>query len=413
MGGSPPVTKVLLPAAILAMSAQARAADDLPDPPVAAAPAVPSTTTTTTTTATTSTTTTPQPTPTTTATAATIFAGYAEAQMFAGDAAGMKLRRAVFAAGHRFSDWLDTYGAVEIEDGASVGVEQAVLEVQPDRRFGARAGLLLVPLGIINQLNDPATYLTVDRPLTDQLIIPTTWRELGAGVFGDVAERVAYQGYVTAGLDGAGLSADAPLRGAGGNGRDVGLHDVAVSGRLDVTAVAGLDVGAGGYYGGATGGHPQLAVVRVGLAEADARYRGFGFDLRAEYAYLSIVDSWKVNDYLGLTGAADVPARGRGYYLQAGYDLFHLLWPAGGQELIAFAGYENVNPRSSMSPYNNNPPAITPANQPLPNAPSDPRPYARGGLAYRPRAEVAIKSDLQIALKQGDSRVGVGVAIGF
>jgi hypothetical protein len=412
MGGTQPVTKVLLPAAVLVMSVQARAADDLPDPPVAGEPAASASTSTNTTTTTTTFTSTNTNTNTTTTTS-TIFAGYAEAQLFAGDAAGMKLRRAVLAVGHRFSDWLNTYGSVEVENGTTVGMEQAVLEVQPDRRFGTRAGLLLVPLGIINQLNDPATYLTVDRPLTDQIIIPTTWRELGAGVFGDVAERVAYQGYVTSGLDGAGFSADAPLRDARGNGRDVGLHDLAVSGRVDVTAVAGLDVGAGGYYGGATGGRPQLAGVRVGLLEADARYRGFGLDLRAEYAFLAIVDSWKVNDYLGLTGAADVPARGRGYYLQAGYDLLHLLWPGAGQELIAFAGYENVNPRSSMSPYNYNPPAITPANQPLPNAPSEPMPYARAGLAYRPRAEVAIKSDVQIALKQGDSRVGVGVAIGF
>jgi hypothetical protein len=206
--------------------------------------------------------------------------------------------------------------------------------------------------------------------------------------------------------------------------------------------VLGLDVGASGYYGGASAGRPELAGVRVGIAEVDARYRSLGFDLRAEYAYLVVVNSWKVNDYLGVTGAADVAARGRGYYLQAGYDLLRLLAPETTQELVVFAGYENVNPRSSMSPYNANPPSITPVNQPVPNAPSQPKSFLRAGLSYRPHPFVAFKLDAQIALGEqaaapatavlpgapgmprpldadvleaarGESRVGLGVAFMF
>ena len=107
----------------------------------------------------------------------------------------------------------------------------------------------------------------------------------------------------------------------------------------------------------------------MGLAEADARFRGGGFDLRAEIAELFIVNSYRVNDYLGLLGQDAVPARGRGFYAQAGYDVLATDDPGPRQALLFFAGYENVNPRSEMSPYNYNPPTITPPGQTLPRCP--------------------------------------------
>jgi hypothetical protein len=92
-----------------------------------------------------------------------------------------------------------------------------------------------------------------------------------------------------------------------------------------------------------------------------------------------------------------------------------------GQELVVFAGYENVNPRSQMSQYNTNPPAILSPGQPEPNAPSPSRSFLRAGLAYRPRHQVAVKLDLQLALDgpvtSGDettaSRLGAAVAFMF
>jgi hypothetical protein len=79
--------------------------------------------------------------------------------------------------------------------------------------------LLLLPLGIINQANAFPTYLTVDRPLTDRLIIPTIWRELGAGIFGDVGGALRFELDVVGGLNGTGFAAQAPLAGGRGNGR--------------------------------------------------------------------------------------------------------------------------------------------------------------------------------------------------
>ena len=92
------------------------------------------------------------------------------------DDAEWDLKRLMVTLTHRPAGWLRFHGEAGIEHADTFAVQQAVIELTPTIAFGVRAGLLLLPLGIINQLNAPPTYLTVDRPLTDQLIIPTIWR---------------------------------------------------------------------------------------------------------------------------------------------------------------------------------------------------------------------------------------------
>ena len=217
-------------------------------------------------------------------------------------------------------------------------MQQAVVELSPSPAFGVRAGLLLLPLGIINQTNAFPTYLTVDRPLTDRLIIPTIWRELGAGIFGDVGGALRFELDVVGGLNGTGFAAQAPLAGGRGNGRDIAINGAAVTGRLELySASTGFVMGGSGYYGSASGGQPLLDGVRVGIVEGDVRFRGGGFDLRAEYAQVFIFNSYRVNDYLGLLGQDAIPKTGRGGYVQAGYDVLRLAGADIKQELLFFA----------------------------------------------------------------------------
>jgi hypothetical protein len=309
------------------------------------------------------------------------------------------LRRLMATLTHSPTAWLRFHAEAGIEHADTFAAQQVVVELTPAPAFGVRAGLLLLPLGIINQLNAPPTFLTVDRPLTDQLIIPTIWRELGAGIFGDVGGAFRYEVDVVGGLDAAGFSAQAPLAGGRGNGHRIASGGVAVAGRAELYGLPeGFVMGGSGYYGSASGSQAALDGVQVGIVEGDARFRGGGFELRAEYAQMFIFDSYRVNDYLGLLGQDAVPKAGRGSYVQAGYDVLRLGDAATKQELVFFAGYEYVNPRSAMSPYNYNPPTITPPGETPPNAPSPPRSFVRGGIVYRPLPQLAVKVDVQIAL---------------
>jgi hypothetical protein len=308
------------------------------------------------------------------------------------------LRRLMVTLTHKPTGWLRFHAEAGLEHGDTFAAQQVIVELTPTPAFRVRAGLLLLPLGLINQHNAPPEFLTVDRPLTDQLIIPTIWRDLGAGIFGEVGEALRYEIDVVRGLDGTGFAAQAPLAGGRHSGFGGGAAGAAVVGRLELYSGDGFALGGGGYYGSGTGGEPLLDGVTVAIVEGDARFRGGGFDLRAEYAQFFISDSYRVNDTLGLLGQDAVPRTGRGAYVQVGYDVLRLGDAATTQDLTVFAGFENVNPRSAMSPYNFNPPTITPPGETPPNAPSPARSFVRGGIFYRPLPELAFKVDVQIAL---------------
>ncbi|MFL5308343.1 MAG: hypothetical protein ACJ8F1_24240 [Polyangia bacterium] len=326
---------------------------------------------------------------------------WGEGQLFVDESSNTsrKLRWIVFSVEHRPTDWLRIAAAAQLEDGRHFGMQEAFIEAAPLAGLGARAGLMRMPVGLGNLEPEPTAELTVDRPLTDQLIIPMVWRELGAGIFGEVIPGLRYQGAVVSGLDASGFSPVAPLWGGRGDGSNLAIHDAAVTGRLELADLPpGLIVGAAGYIGGAAHGVPALSGVRAGLVEGDLRYRRHGITLRAEYARLYVVNSYLVNDYLGLLGQSAVPARGRGYYVELGYDLLQLAGAPGKQALVLFAAYENIDARSGMSPYNYNPPAITGPGQLAPEAASPARGFARGGLDYRPRPSIVLKVDVQVAL---------------
>src|SRR5262249_57261922 len=63
-------------------------------------------------------------------------------------------------------------------------VEFAYLDYLHSRAANARAGLVLIPMGLVNQLHEPTTFLGARRPEGEPQIIPSTWRELGLGVYG-------------------------------------------------------------------------------------------------------------------------------------------------------------------------------------------------------------------------------------
>ncbi|HVZ87170.1 MAG TPA: hypothetical protein VHG72_09380, partial [Polyangia bacterium] len=331
----------------------------------------------------------------------TTLGAYGQAQLFVDEESNTRGRfpLAVFSLAHRPIDSVRIAIALELDDIKTVGLQQALLEVSPLRQIGVRAGLMIVPVGLANVSPEPTTFLTVDRPLTDQLIIPYVWREVGAGLFGELVPGLRYEADVLGGLDGTGFTAAAPIWNGPGDGHDLAIHDVAGAGRLELHDLPqGLTLGASGYLGGATHGVAALSGLRVGIAEADLRYRVGGLDFTAEYARLYVVNSYLVNEYLGLLGQSAVPSRGRGFYVQAGYDFLRLAAPETPQALVLFAGYENIDPRSAMSPYNYNPPAITGPGQLAPEAPSPARQFVRGGIDYRPRPFIALKVDVQVAL---------------
>ena len=191
--------------------------------------------------------------------------GYAEGAYTnqIGDAPGngqdeANITRVVLYVGSKFSDRLLFNTEIEFEDGfvenegeetpGEVAVEFAQLDylMRPELNF--RGGLLLVPVGFVNEVHEPPFFFGTERPEVEQQIIPSTWRENGLGIFGSVGETMSYRAYVMNGLNAAGFNSEG-LRDARQSGAEAIANDVAFVGRLDFEPLDGLSVG-GSYFQG-------------------------------------------------------------------------------------------------------------------------------------------------------------------
>ena len=98
--------------------------------------------------------------------------------------AEIDVQRLVMLFGYKFDERVQFVTEIEFEHVKEVYVEQAFINYNLTQGLNIRAGLMLVPMGIINEFHEPTTFNGVERPNLDKNIIPTTWREIGIGVSG-------------------------------------------------------------------------------------------------------------------------------------------------------------------------------------------------------------------------------------
>ncbi|HEX6135874.1 MAG TPA: hypothetical protein VFZ24_18010, partial [Longimicrobiales bacterium] len=308
--------------------------------------------------------------------------------------------RAIVYVGYKFSDqWLFN-SELEFEHGStdqagSVSVEFAYLDFVPSPHLGVRAGLLLVPMGFINELHEPPVFLGTTRPLTETALIPTTWRENGIGVFGEAGD-LSYRAYVVNGLDAiGGGSSNAGGFSAGGlrGGRQKGsralMERPAVVGRIDYTpggALRGLLVGGSAYYGesgqgAADGGTGEEIDAATAILEAHAQYRAHGLDVRGLFAHGKVTDAAQVNAARSLAGSSSVGSELRGWYVQGGYDVLRPFDFT--HELMPYIRYEKLDTQLEV-------PAGFTAN------PANDRNVIAIGAQWKPFTNIALKADYQI-----------------
>ena len=257
--------------------------------------------------------------------------------------------RAVVYFGYKFDDRLLFNSEIEIEHANEAYLEFAYVDYRLTESVGIRAGLLLAPLGLVNELHEPPVFLDSKRSLTESRIIPTTWRENGIGLFGSGA-RIAWRVYVMNSLNGAGFAAGG-LR----NGRQKGSRALAeslsVAARIDYVGLPGLMVGGSTFFGG-TGQGRQLAGETVDgnlfIWDLHADYEARGFDVRALVAGASLNDAVELNQLNALTGAGGVGDGMLGWYVEGGYDVLSRVDTP--HQLLPFVRYEEIDTQASMAP---------------------------------------------------------------
>lgn len=156
------------------------------------------------------------------------------------------------------SDSIKVAAEVEIEHGSELEVEFAQMDFLLNRYINLRAGIQLLPLGKFNEVHDSPIQELTFRPLVDTYIIPTTLRDAGLGVWGDVTDTITYQATMTNGFRGLekngtnvitsekGLRDAAPQKDKIGDPFDNFNNSFAYTGRLAWSPVLGLETGISG-----------------------------------------------------------------------------------------------------------------------------------------------------------------------
>jgi len=255
----------------------------------------------------------------------------------------LDIHRMVFLFGYKFNDKVSFISEIEYEHVEEVFVEQAYIKYKASEYMNVLAGLMLVPMGIINEFHEPPTYYGVERPNVDNYIVPTTWRELGVGISGRIDNAsLKYQAYIFNGfksyIDGVGV-----LRGTDGlrKGRQKGAESVVsspnFSTKLDYYGIQGLRVGLSGYFGKTQTDDTTIEASTVGVSMIgfDARYKYNNLELRGQYIVTNLSGT---EDYNTLTGQ-DLGSKMNGLYAEIAYG-FEL---KGEEKITPFLRYEKHN----------------------------------------------------------------------
>ena len=156
--------------------------------------------------------------------------------------------RGVFYIGYKFDDEWSLNTEIELEHVDESYLEFAYIDYDPksfDGKLGFRAGLLLLPLGIINEIHEPTTYHGVFRPWVENKLIPTTSRENGAGIYGTLMDgKVDYKWYyVTSWQQPASSKKGAGMRDFRGKGGSTVSNHFANVAKLEYHVNDSTDVG--------------------------------------------------------------------------------------------------------------------------------------------------------------------------
>ncbi|HSG32196.1 MAG TPA: inverse autotransporter beta domain-containing protein [Thermodesulfobacteriota bacterium] len=316
-------------------------------------------------------------------------------------------QRVILYVGHKFTDNIIFNSEIEFEHGTtssnqdgrsgSASVEFASIDFLISESFNIRGGLLLAPFGIVNEQHEPTTFFGVLRPDIETQIIPTTWRESGAGIFGEINDVIpgtlSYRAYLMNSFDSRGFRAsnNRSLRVKGNRAR---FNDIAFVSRLEYDPIPGVKFG-GSWFIGQTGQNESVDGQTIGglfqMYEGDVDINWRGFEGRALFVYTFLDDAELINAQNGLVGDDSVGEEQFGWYVQGAYNIMSLadVHPYF-QYLAPFVRYEQYDTQKDV-------PAGFLRN------PANDRDVLTFGLNYKPIPNVVVKVDYQVRDDEADS----------
>ena len=299
--------------------------------------------------------------------------------------------RQILYLGYKFDDRLVFNSELEFEHAStslngSVSVEFAYIDALLRPEVNARAGMLLVPMGFVNELHEPPVFLGARRPETERVIVPSTWRANGAGLFGEPGGGFVYRVYVIESLRATGFSAGG-LRSGRQNGSEALIEDAAVVLRADWEG-SGVMVGGSVFHGETAQGDTMSTGsdfdAGTTIYEGHLQFRRGGLQMRGLFAGARVRDAAAINDArdVAIGSSSSVGSRLIGWYVEGGYDVLTRFSPGSRYQLIPYVRYEELDTQADV-------PTGFAAN------PSNDRQMLTTGLSFYPHAQVVVKGDFQ------------------
>jgi len=312
------------------------------------------------------------------------------------------VQRLILYFGYAFDEKLKFNSELELEHASTSGThgtgggyfkaELAFLDYSFRPEFGIRGGLLLMPVGIINEIHEPPTFPSAERPFFERRIMLSTWEEMGFGIYGTV-NNLDYRFYITNALmvkGGGSYNPLEPLKTIRQRGARAVADRIGFTGRVDYTLPYNLKVGFSLWTGDVVskGGSDSMLNLRRGsklgsmtMISPHLWWQYGGWDVRFVGAYVNINNARKITQDLQGTSTTTnpIPSEQKGFYLQVAYDVFRLL-KIDNQELYLFGIYEDYDAHSEVP-------------QGYAKPPGHKLKVYNMGFSYKPHPLVAIKAD--------------------
>jgi hypothetical protein len=302
----------------------------------------------------------------------------------ASDKDEIDFHRFVLMINHEFSSKVTLYTELELEHALSssggpgeIELEQAYLDFKLNDNHAIKAGLFLMPVGILNETHEPDTFYGVERNPVEKNIIPTTWWEAGVGATGQFNDHFGYDVSLHSGFNTSGPNYK--VRSGRQKVASADAKDFAYTVRLRYNPIPNLKLSLVGQYQQDVTQSTDPAAGSATLLNANVEYNIGGFGLRALYA------TWDLDG--NATGPEATGAdEQEGFYIEPSYKI--------NQYFGVFTRYNNYDNAASQA--------------------GNGKEQWDFGVNYWPVEGVVVKADVQLQDNDNDqNQNGFNLGIGY
>lgn len=288
--------------------------------------------------------------------------------------------RFVLFFNHEFNNKIRFFSEFELEHALSgngkpgeVELEQAYLEFDMSENSQLKAGVFLMPVGIINETHEPETFYGVERNPVEKNIVPTTWWEAGVMFSTQSTTGLSYDIALHSGLNTSAGDDYKPRKGRQKVAK-AEANDLAMTARIKYTGINGLELAATTQYQADITQGNDAAAGSATLIEAHAIWR------KGAAKVVALTSQWSLDG----TGPAAIGAdKQTGSYLEVSYKV--------SPKLGVFTRYNQWDNKAGST-------AATAKTQ------------TSVGINYWPHEKVVFKFDL---MEQGDAASDKGFNLGL